>query len=161
MLETDRLLLRPWRVADATVVHELWTERDARVPPHRRLSPDGHPTVADLETRGFAEGLLMIELRATGDVVGYCGLTDEHELAYELLRRFWGRGYATEAAGAVIDAARASGVLEVRAGVRDWNLASQRVLAKLGFEVERVEPNAEFGDSFIMLVRLNRNFQGN
>jgi [ribosomal protein S5]-alanine N-acetyltransferase len=154
MLETDRLILRPWRAADAAIVHELWTERDDRVPPHRRLSPDGHPTVADLEARGFPEGLLMIELRATGDLIGYCGLTDEPELAYELLHRFWGHGYATEAARAVIDRARDSGAVRLRAGVRNWNLASQRVLAKLGFEVERVEPNAEWGDSLVMSVRL-------
>jgi hypothetical protein len=45
VLETGRLLLRPWRVAGAVVLHELWTERDPRVPPHRRIDADGHPTV--------------------------------------------------------------------------------------------------------------------
>ena len=49
VLETGRLLLRPWRVAEAVVQRELWTERDPRVPPHRRIDADGHPTVADLE----------------------------------------------------------------------------------------------------------------
>jgi hypothetical protein len=48
-LETGRLLLRPWRVAEAAVQRELWTERDPRVPPHRRIDADGHPSVADLE----------------------------------------------------------------------------------------------------------------
>ena len=47
--ETDRLLLRPWRVAEAVVQRELWTERDPRVPPHRRIDADGRPTVAELE----------------------------------------------------------------------------------------------------------------
>jgi hypothetical protein len=37
VLETDRLLLRRWRVSDAALQRELWTERDLRVPPHRRL----------------------------------------------------------------------------------------------------------------------------
>jgi ribosomal-protein-alanine N-acetyltransferase len=49
VLETGRLLLRPWRVTEAVVLRELWTERDPRVPPHRRIDADGHPTVADLE----------------------------------------------------------------------------------------------------------------
>ena len=49
VLETGRLLLRPWRVAEAVVQRELWAERDPRVPPHRRIDADGHPTVADLE----------------------------------------------------------------------------------------------------------------
>jgi hypothetical protein len=38
MLETPRLLLRPCRVAEAVVLRELWTERDPRVPPHRRTA---------------------------------------------------------------------------------------------------------------------------
>ena len=153
-LETDRLLLRSWRPTDAVVIHDLWTERDARVPPHRRIDPDGHPTVADLEARGFAEGLLIIEHLSTGEVIGYCGLTDSLELAYELLRRFWGHGYATEAARAVIDRARESGIVRLEAGVRDWNVASQRVLTKLGFVVERVDADELYGDSLLMAKRL-------
>ena len=49
VLETDRLLLRPWRVAEAAAQRELWIERDPRVPPRRRIDADGHPTVADLQ----------------------------------------------------------------------------------------------------------------
>lgn len=152
MLETDRLILRAWRVSDAAVVHELWSERDARVPPHRRLDAHGHPTIAELETRGLADGLLMIELRSSAEVIGYCGFTDEPELAYELLGRHWGHGFATEAARAVIERARVSGTSQFRAGVRDWNVASRRVLEKLGFEVERVDADSVYGDSLRYLL---------
>ena len=55
------------------------------------------------------------------------------ELAFELLRRSWGRGYATEAASAVLSAARAAGRPRLAADVWDWNAPSRRVLAKLGF----------------------------
>ncbi|HET8987761.1 MAG TPA: GNAT family N-acetyltransferase [Humibacillus sp.] len=151
VLETERLLLRPWRVPEAVVLHELWTERDPRVPPHRRIDADGHPTVADLEDsirtdpQPSSMGLLAVERKATRDVVGYCGLMDsgrgsdgEPELAFELLRRVWGRGYATEASSAVVDWARSSGYHRLWATVWDWNTASRRVLAKLGFtETER------------------------
>jgi len=104
VLETGRLLLRPWRVAEAVVQHELWTERDPRVPPHRRIDANGHPTVADLEesirtNQPSSIGLLALERRAAGDVIGYCGLVDsgrgldgEPELAFELLRRVWSQG---------------------------------------------------------------------
>src|SRR3954468_10525476 len=103
VLETDRLLLRPWRVSEAAIQRELWTERDPRVPAHRRIDADGHPTVTDIEdwTRGAQPssiGLLAVERKAAGDVIGYCGLVDsgpgpdgDPELAYELLRRFWGQ----------------------------------------------------------------------
>ncbi|MEU8003234.1 GNAT family N-acetyltransferase [Catellatospora sp. NPDC049111] len=144
MLETDRLLLRPWRVAEAAVQRELWTERDPRVPPQRRIDADGHPTLAELENsirtdELWATRLPAIERKAEGDVIGYCGLVDgrgpqgEPELAFELLHRVWGQGYATEASLAVLDWARSSGYERLWATVWDWNTASRRVLAKLGF----------------------------
>ena len=81
VLETDRLLLRPWRVAEAVVLRQLWTERDPRVPPHRRIDADGRPTVADLEdsirtNQPSSTGLLAVERTAARDVIGYCGLVD-------------------------------------------------------------------------------------
>jgi RimJ/RimL family protein N-acetyltransferase len=158
VLETDRLRLRPWRVAEAAVQRELWAERDPRVPPHRRIDAAGRPTVAELEARIRAEepssaGLPAIERKLAGDVIGYCGLIDtgrgaegEPELAFELLRRAWGRGYATEAATAVVDWARSSGYPRLWATVWDWNTASRRVLGKLGFtETAREEVDAVHG----------------
>ena len=92
-----------------------------------------------------AAGLLALERKAEGDAIGYCGLVGgsgahEPELAFELLRRSWGRGYATEAGWAVLDWARVSGHDRLWASVWDWNVASRRVLAKLGFtESDREE----------------------
>ena len=168
VLETDRLLLRPWRVSEAAVQHEMWTERDPRVPPHRRIGADGHPTVEDVEgwIRDGAPpgslGLPALEVKATGDVVGYCGLIanthgqeDEPELAYELLRRAWRQGYATEAAQAVLGWAQESGYRRLWATVRDWNDASLRVLAKVGFaESGRVEKDPVHGDSLFLTREL-------
>ena len=164
MLETDRLLLRPWRVAEAVIQREMWLERDPRVPPHRRIDADGRPTVADFEeairtNQPSSVGLLAVERKADGDVIGYCGLIDsehgaqEPELAFEFLRRFWGQGYATEASWAVLDWARSSGYERLRASVWDWNTASRRVLAKLGFtEADREE--AIHGTNLVTARRL-------
>ncbi len=69
-LETERLLLRRQRVEDAPVFHRLWTERDARVPPHRRVGPDGRPAKSDVATHIRAQlddpgpGLLTVGGRA-------------------------------------------------------------------------------------------------
>ncbi|WP_086826954.1 GNAT family N-acetyltransferase [Allokutzneria sp. NRRL B-24872] len=157
VLETERLLLRPWRVADAVVQRELWTERDPRVPPHRRIDADGHPTVADLEDAIRARkspGLFAIERKAEHDVIGYCGLVDG-ELAFELLQRVWGQGYATEAATAVLDRARSSGHERLSATVREWNTTSRRVLAKLGFtEIERRDVDSVHGTTLVTAKRL-------
>jgi RimJ/RimL family protein N-acetyltransferase len=167
VLETERLLLRPWRVDEAAVQRELWSERDPRVPPHRRIDADGHPTLAELEAwigdhRPSPIDLLAVERRVEGDVIGYCGLVDgehgadgEPELAFELLRRVWGRGYATEAATAVLEWARSSGFGRLWATVWDWNTPSRRVLAKLGFvETGRTEVHPVHGTTLFTTRQL-------
>lgn len=162
-LETDRLILRHRRVEEAAIERQLWTERDVRVPPHRRIDAEGRPTVQDIAAQMRAEseapgpGLLAVERKDTANVIGYCGLitdgngsTEEPELAYELLRAAHGRGYATEAGQAVVTWAREAGYRRLWAGVWDWNVASRRVLQKLEFrEVGRVEPDSVYGHSLL------------
>ncbi len=66
-LETDRLILRHSRVGEAAIYRQLWTERDLRVPPHRRINSEGRPTVEDIAARIRAEreepgsGILAVE----------------------------------------------------------------------------------------------------
>jgi RimJ/RimL family protein N-acetyltransferase len=159
------MILRPWRVSEAAVQRELWLERDPRVPPHRRIDVEGRPTIGDLEEaiRGGAPsgtGLLALERKAEGDVIGYCGLvggerTPEPELAFELLHRVWGQGYATEASQAVLEWARSSGHQRLWATVWAWNTASLRVLAKVGFVVtDRVDVDAVRGRTLFLTARL-------
>ena len=164
MLRTERLVLRPWRVTDAAFQHLLWSERDPRVPAHRRLSPDGHPTVAELgeRLRRYRQepcpGLLVIEREDGGGAIGYCGLVasqlgdaDEPELAYELRRSAHGQGHATEAGAAVVGLARELGHRSLASTVRAWNGPSLRVLDRLGFSDtgERIE-DAAHGDTLVL-----------
>jgi RimJ/RimL family protein N-acetyltransferase len=162
-LETDRLILRHRRVDEAAIYRQLWTERDPRVPPHRRIDPEGRPTVEDIAAQIRAEreesrpGILAVERKSAADVIGYCGLIfhgsvlpDEPELAYELLRAAHGCGYATEAGRAVVTWVSGAGYPRLWATVRDWNVASRRVLEKLGFrETGQVEHDAVHGDSLL------------
>lgn len=147
---------------------DLWLERDPRSV--RVISADGKPTVDDLRGNirsqlaeaaptGFC--LLAVERRVENDFIGYCGLirreatVDEPEIAYELLRRAHGRGYATEAARAVRDAATATGRSRLWAGVRIWNAASLRVLDKIGFVASgEVSKDHERGDMVWMTCAL-------
>jgi RimJ/RimL family protein N-acetyltransferase len=168
-LETDRLILRRPCIDDAAVYRQLWVERDPRVPPHRQISLDGRPTVEDIAAKIRAEHddprsrLLTVELKGTADVIGYCGLTahgngspDEPEIAYELLRAAHNRGYATEAGEAVVAWAREAGYRRLWAGVWDWNIASRRVLEKLGFhEIGRVEPDSVHGHTVLTVKDLS------
>lgn len=169
MLETDRLILRRQRASDAAVVRQLWTERDPRVPPHRRIDAEGHPTVADIAAqiqesrRSPAPGLLTVERKEAADVIGYCGLvfngngsSDAPELAFELLRRVHDHGYATEAGLAVIVMAGEAGHRRLWATVWDWNIASRRVLEKLGFrDTGRVNLVTAHGRSLLTVRELS------
>lgn len=124
------------------------------------------PTLAQME-HSLAEqnlrahqsgiGLLTIRRQAEDDAIGYCGLVigraslDEPELAYALLRRAHGHGYATEAASAVLEAAFATGRRRIWSTVRAWNAPSLRVLDRLGFAQDHLETD-ERGE-LIYLVR--------
>jgi RimJ/RimL family protein N-acetyltransferase len=137
-IETERLSLRPRGPEDAPWNLQLLaghaggttaTVADER----RRLAAQA----ARATTDGF--GLFTIRPLDGAEPIGYCGLIvgratfDEPELAYELLGPFHGRGFATEAAGAVADAALATGRTRVWASVGSWNAASFRVLEKIRF----------------------------
>ena len=168
-LETERLRLRRQRVSDAAIYRRLWTERDPRVPPHRRIDAQGHPTERDIAARIGEEqesarpGLLTVELSGTADVIGYCGLVSsgngsngEPELAFELLRAVHNKGYATEAGRAVVAWARDAGYRRLWAGVWDWNVASRRVLEKLGFrDTGQLNPETEHGRSLLTVLELS------
>lgn len=157
MLETASLILRRPAVADADVWHRMWTERDPRVPTHRRIDAEGRPTVEDVAAmiRDSLDGPgpFTVQRRIEGDVIGYCGLVRGHEathgepeLAFELLAAVHGRGYATEASRAVIPWAVYAGHRRLWATVWDWNTPSLRVLEKLGFrDTGRVDGGSEHG----------------
>lgn len=150
-LKTERLILRPWQESDVDSYLELVRERDdrSRDPERGDVLPTEDVIRARIasqqlmrERTGLA--LLPIFRRVDRDFIGYCGLTvgrasvEEPELAFELLRRSHRHGYATEAAGAVVDAAWRTGRRRLWATVRSWNARSFRVLQKLEFERDHV-----------------------
>ena len=82
--------------------------------------------------------LLIFELGAAApQLVGGCGLgrrpSGSVELGYWIAKAFWGRGYATEACMALVDIARALGLLSLEGSHFIDNPRSARVLEKLGF----------------------------
>src|SRR6185436_1187601 len=135
---TPRLRLHQREESDAEWNHELLGENDGRTTEsldsvRRRMA----------EQRNLARengiGLATIRRRSDDEPLGYCGLIvgrctlDEPEIAYQLLQRFHGHGYATEAACAVMDAAFATGRSRIWSTVGAWNEPSLRVLEKIGF----------------------------
>jgi len=89
-------------------------------------------------------GLYAVELRDGGRLLGDCGLVlhtvggeELVEISWHLERRAWGRGYATEAARAVLGHAEDLGVRRMCSLIVPGNLRSRRVAEKLGMAVER------------------------
>jgi len=137
-IETERLCLRLRDRDDASWNLELLGEHAGGT---TRTLAEAEQRLVDQQVQAHVNGfgLLTIQRRAEGDRIGYCGLLvgrgsfDEPEIAYELLRRVHGHGYATEAAQAVLEAAVATGRRRFWATVRAWNAPSFRVLEKIGF----------------------------
>ncbi|WP_327251146.1 GNAT family N-acetyltransferase [Streptomyces sp. NBC_01244] len=141
-LETERLILRPWAESDAAAFCDLLAERGKGTHEVEDIRTSIAELLAATAQTGIA--LLPIQRRDEGDFIGYCGLIigrstlEEPEIAYELFQSAHGRGYATEAAGAVVDAAIATGRKRLWSTVGPWNTPSLRVLEKIGFERHRV-----------------------
>ena len=137
-LETARLILRAPSLADAKEYATLINDR--RIAEMLRRVP--HPyTLADAEeflakSRADGETLFLITAR-DGTLLGCCGTRPGQppELGYWLGVPYWGKGYATEAARAVIDHAFGQlGYEALASGARVNNPASRRVLEKCGFQ---------------------------
>jgi len=141
-IETERLVLRLRDERDAAWYRELIGERGEDLPTLEEAT-DRLARTRDLTIKSGI-GALAICRREEGDVIGYCALIvgraslDEPEIAYELLRRYHGHGYATEAARALVDAAAATGRHRLWSTVGSWNIASLRVLEKIGFRRDHI-----------------------
>jgi RimJ/RimL family protein N-acetyltransferase len=97
---------------------------------------------ASYAKNGF--GLWLVTLKETGESIGMCGLIkrdtlEDVDIGYAFLPRFWGKGYAVEAARAVKDYAKeVIGLKRLVAIVDPANESSIRVLEKIGLKFERM-----------------------
>ena len=149
-IETERLTIRPLRIEDADELHELYSDVEAM----RFLTSSPPATVAEsrawvqskieLFERDDGLSLWAAVARDTGAVVGDVGLQWETydgrvvDLGCRLIRRHWGRGYASEASRAVLSAGfRELGVDRICAATHVDNARARRVLEALGGRRER------------------------
>ena len=156
VLETERLLLRRMTVDDAQFILTLLNEPSflryigdkqvRNLEAARQYILNG--PVASYERHGF--GLLLIELRDSHTPIGMCGLLKREELpdpdiGFALLPDFWSKGFAFEAAAAVLNDAR-DRLSRVLAITSLDNEASIDLLQRLGFRFERVTKLSEQGE---------------
>jgi RimJ/RimL family protein N-acetyltransferase len=146
-LETGRLLLRPWTLADAPTMQKLAGEKCvARYTnvPHPYGDGEAEKFIS-ARAEQFAEGkalVLAITLRESGEILGCIGLhgdfsTGVSELGYWIGAQYWGKGYCTEAARAMVDYGfRALKLCRVHAAHFGQNQASGKVMKKVGMQQE-------------------------
>jgi ribosomal-protein-alanine N-acetyltransferase len=146
-LVTERLRLRTFTPDDVEAVHAYAGDPEVcRYTDWGPNSPAQSQTFIDeMRSASAVEqpDSLTWAMTAAGNVVGACSVTvtsHEHRLGvmgYVLARAHWGQGYATEAAAAVLRFARDDLALQrVEATCRPGNVASQRVLRKIGMQQE-------------------------
>ena len=142
VLVTERLVLRPPHVDDIPELAELANNRRLADMLGRMPHPYG-----EREARSFVEAsadreasgcTYAVSLAANGAFIGCAGLhARSHglELGYWIGEPYWGRGYATEAAHALVDLAfRATAIDRLHVSCRVINSASRRVIHKCGFQ---------------------------
>jgi [ribosomal protein S5]-alanine N-acetyltransferase len=150
VLVTERLLLRPVTASDYAALQAHWAAPDVRrfLFDGAMLSPAEISEAIEDSTRDFAAagyGLWLIQVQDRTDLTGTAGLRPLDDLGleifYSLAPASWGKGYATEAARAVVEHAIGPlGLPEVLAEVDAGNTASVAVVERLGLTAFEVVP---------------------
>lgn len=148
MIKTQRLILRPFSMADLAVLKPIVQEPDIfHYFPNQDLWTDekteGYIQYQINHWHIYGYGHWALVMHETGQIIGWNGLeflpdTNETEVGYLLSRAFWGKGYATEAANAAVQ----FGINKIRLNeiiglTHPENTASQRVLEKCGLSFTR------------------------
>jgi len=155
VIETERLILRPVARRDLDTIARwnadpLHTRHLMGVQTRGQTEEALERWLRHWEEHGF--GLLAVEDRATGELIGRSGpqyhraWPHDPEVGWALDPAWWGRGLATEAGRASVEWAFGElGFARVVSITTEENLASRRVMAKLGFELLELVPFPDLG----------------
>jgi RimJ/RimL family protein N-acetyltransferase len=148
ILETSRLILRPFQDEDIGRLAELMANGDfmrfSLGPYTREQTQTVLQKFLSWNQAGLPSQFAVI-FRSNNELIGYCGFlhwhldgADEIEIGYRLDPEYWNRGLATEAAQAVRDHAfRDLNLSRVISLIHPDNIASRRVAEKNGMKIEK------------------------
>ena len=149
-LATERLFFRHLTPEDGPALKEFFASEEAiRFYPDIVVNdprePDRWITRQVNRYKDFGTGLFGIFSRDTNEYIGQCGLLvqevdgiTELEVGYNLLPRFWGKGYATEAAVSCMEYAFWNSLAKSIISIIDiGNVNSQRVAERNGMKREK------------------------
>ena len=145
-LETERLILRPWREDDANELYKYASDPEVGLPagwlPH--TSEDNSREIIQMVLS--APETYAVCLKENGKPVGSIGFhcndlaesDDEYELGYWIGKPFWGQGMIPEASREMLRYAFAElGMSRIWCGYYEGNEKSRRVQEKLGFVYQK------------------------
>ena len=150
-LNTERLILRPFEPGDAQALYTILQQEDI-LQYFPTTDPPPMDRVEKLIERQIAHwqehccGWWAVIHGQEGNLLGWNGLqylpeTDEIEVGYLLSKLYWGQGLATEGAAASLQYGFEVLDLDFIVGlVHPDNIASQRVLEKIGLSFTRIAP---------------------
>jgi len=158
-IQTERLLLRLAKKSDASAVYTNWT-RDPQISKYMRWNTHAsiNHTIEWLDAtaaRGFDGKVYdwLFILKETGKPIGSGGIfyNSTHnmfELGYCVMRPLWGKGFATEAARAILQFAKQElGQTKFFACHAKENVVSGKILKKLGFVYSNDSSYSKFDGS--------------
>jgi RimJ/RimL family protein N-acetyltransferase len=142
VLVTERLVLRPPHTDDAAELAVLADNRRVAEMlgrmPHPYGEAEARAFIARSGEKQAAGAVYAVTLADSGAFIGCAGLNSTErglELGYWFGEPYWKRGYATEAAHALVDLAfRATAINVLHVSCRVINPASRRVIHKCGFQ---------------------------
>jgi RimJ/RimL family protein N-acetyltransferase len=148
ILETERLSLREIAEDDLDDLLEIWGDPEAMRFFPRTLDSQAMRAWIERNQRRYEQyghGLWAATLLGERKLVGDCGLViqevdgiEELEVGYHFNRKYWGRGFATEAARACMDYAfERLGRRRIISLIRPENTPSRRVAERNGLRVEK------------------------
>ena len=154
MMQTKRLILRPWQEADAESLYAYAKDPDiglpAGWPPHKSVEDSREviryvlsapQTYAVCLEDGSPIGSIGLKLKGSTDMTDR---EDECELGYWIGKPFWGQGLIPEAAEELLrHAFEELGMRAVWCGYYDGNIKSRRVQEKLGFVYQHTTEGLE------------------
>uniref|UniRef100_UPI003FA782C3 GNAT family N-acetyltransferase n=1 Tax=Streptomyces sp. B21-088 TaxID=3039411 RepID=UPI003FA782C3 len=160
MLETPRLILRRWRADDVVPMAAVNVDPqvmrwigDGSVRDEQQTRRGIEAMEREWDSQGF--GLFAVEIRSTGELAGFTGLSVPDfmpellpavEIGWRLGRAHWGQGLATEAAAAAVRFGfEDCGVGRIVSIAQLGNGASERIMTKLGMHPvrETVDPSCD------------------
>jgi ribosomal-protein-alanine N-acetyltransferase len=152
-VRTERLLLRPVDVADAAAMWPMLGDAAlyqwiARKPPASRAQiEERFARISERTAESRSDQWLNWTVwltdgaSAVGIVETTVPPTHVASIAYQFGRTFWGRGYASEAVGAVIALLEGAGMVAFKATIDSRNLASRALASRLGFTLIETRPS--------------------